>query len=88
MPAEFKQIRKIVIESILQTDMAYHFELVAKFTSRTKKPEPYSKDIKEDRQLLVNILLHSADLSNSVKPWKMARFWSDLVQTEFLSQVS
>ena len=86
MPAEFKQIRKIVIESILQTDMAYHFELVAKFTSRTKKPEPYSKDKKEDRQLLVNILLHSADLSNSVKPWKMARYWSDLVQTEFLSQ--
>ena len=71
----------------MQTDMAFHFELVAKFTSRVRKGEPLSKEVKEDRQILVNVLLHSADLCNSVKPWKIAKIWSDLVQGEFLGQV-
>ncbi len=66
--------------------MAFHFELVAKFTNRLKKSDAWSKDTKEDRQMLINVLLHSADLSNAVKPWKLSKFWSDLVQKEFLCQ--
>lgn len=90
----YKEVRKSIISAILATDMTVHFELASKFTTHIEtrqeavsKGEPmFSKDIK-DRQLLMNILLHSADISNMVRPPEISRKWADLVFKEFLTQV-
>jgi hypothetical protein len=85
-PVQFKEFRKVMIQAILKTDMANHFEMLSKFNAHLTS-KPFSREEPEDRQLLVDILLHSADISNQAKPVNV-RKWSDLVLEEFLSKVS
>ncbi|CAG8460893.1 16481_t:CDS:2 [Racocetra fulgida] len=40
----------------------------------------------EQRELLLKVLLHAADLSNTVRPWDISKRWSDLVVDEFFHQ--
>lgn len=40
----------------------------------------------EERQALCRLLLHGADISNTVRPWKVCKKWSDLVVEEFFRQ--
>ncbi|CAO3702812.1 unnamed protein product [Rhizopus stolonifer] len=56
---------------ILSTDMAYHFELLEKAYK--------GKDLAE-------ILLHAADISNTVRIWPISKQWSDLIVQEFFEQ--
>lgn len=90
-PTEYKEVRKAMISAILSTDMTVHFELTSKFDTHVSAKlhegteELFTKDIK-DRQLLLNVILHSADISNMVRPPMISRKWSDLVFEEFLSQ--
>jgi 3',5'-cyclic-nucleotide phosphodiesterase len=39
-----------------------------------------------DRQLLLEVLLHVADLSNCAKPFKFSKIWGERVVTEFFQQ--
>ncbi|KAL4448605.1 hypothetical protein ABPG75_005824 [Micractinium tetrahymenae] len=43
-------------------------------------------DAAEERQLLLNLLLHCADISNPVKPTEIAEKWSERVLGEFFAQ--
>jgi hypothetical protein len=85
-PNEYELIRDMMVEAILQTDIALHFHLVVKFSARLQRLEPFSKENKQDKQLLVNILLHAADISNVMKPWNLSKCWSMHVQEEFFKQ--
>ncbi|KAI9276328.1 hypothetical protein BC943DRAFT_285185 [Umbelopsis sp. AD052] len=40
----------------------------------------------QDRQSLCRLLLHGADISNTVRPWSVCKKWSDLVVEEFFRQ--
>jgi hypothetical protein len=40
----------------------------------------------KQRQSFCNILLHAADISNTVRPWPVCQQWSDLVIQEFFRQ--
>ncbi|CAG8445963.1 6356_t:CDS:1, partial [Acaulospora colombiana] len=40
----------------------------------------------EQRELLLKVLIHAADLSNTVRPWDISKRWSDLVVDEFFHQ--
>ena len=64
-----------------------HFSLTSRLKSRTAELHPLSKDCEEDRVLLVNSLIHSADLCNSVLPSHIALQWSSRIMTEFENQV-
>ncbi|KAM3586424.1 hypothetical protein VKS41_002940 [Umbelopsis sp. WA50703] len=46
---------------------------------------PLELDDKQ-RQTLCNVLLHAADISNTVRPWHLCQQWSDLVIEEFFRQ--
>jgi hypothetical protein len=41
---------------------------------------------KPDRQVLMDVVLHAADISNQVRPWETSKIWSDRLFTEFLKQ--
>ncbi|KAF7722786.1 High affinity cAMP-specific and IBMX-insensitive 3',5'-cyclic phosphodiesterase 9A [Apophysomyces ossiformis] len=40
----------------------------------------------QDRHSLCRILLHAADISNTVRPWPISKQWSDLIVQEFFRQ--
>ncbi|RHZ68903.1 hypothetical protein Glove_292g69 [Diversispora epigaea] len=40
----------------------------------------------EQRELLLKVLIHAADLSNTVRPWDISKRWSDLIVEEFFNQ--
>ncbi|KAL0075053.1 hypothetical protein J3Q64DRAFT_1385696 [Phycomyces blakesleeanus] len=70
-------------------------------TNQNSKPKPKPKTIntnsnsnsleitmmdRDDRQGLCRVLLHAADISNTVRPWPIAKQWSDLIVQEFFRQ--
>lgn len=91
---QFREVRAVIIKSVLGTDMSYHFESTNLFKARTcahRDPEDRASaslrsDVKDDRQLVMKILLHTADISNQAKPWEVASRWAVKVTEEFLAQ--
>eukprot|EP00002_Diphylleia_rotans_P014658 TRINITY_DN2855_c0_g1_i3.p1 TRINITY_DN2855_c0_g1~~TRINITY_DN2855_c0_g1_i3.p1 ORF type:complete len:798 (-),score=144.69 TRINITY_DN2855_c0_g1_i3:152-2545(-) len=88
--AQFKDVRKNMVNMILSTDMAKHFDMTAKLAGLSKKAETgevlLSADKKEDREFLCGVLLHCADISNVTKPFDVGKVWSDRVRDEFFQQ--
>jgi hypothetical protein len=37
--------------------------------------------------MLLEVMLHAADISNPIKPWAVYEKWADLVMEEFFLQV-
>eukprot|EP00002_Diphylleia_rotans_P029080 TRINITY_DN5897_c0_g1_i1.p1 TRINITY_DN5897_c0_g1~~TRINITY_DN5897_c0_g1_i1.p1 ORF type:complete len:600 (-),score=132.52 TRINITY_DN5897_c0_g1_i1:515-2314(-) len=86
---EFKEIRRITIQAILATDMAVHFDALAKFVKKLDAEDGFSKPCsKEDRQVIINVILHFADICNGCKPWEPHKKWQDVLLQEFFLQVS
>ena len=79
------EIRKTIIQCVMATDMAVHFELI----DETKKRAINGWNFEEvkDQALLGKILLHAADLSNPVRPFHMTREWAGRISIEFNDQV-
>ncbi|PRP82244.1 3',5'-cyclic-nucleotide phosphodiesterase regA [Planoprotostelium fungivorum] len=90
---EAVMMRRCMVSAILSTDMTGHFELMTKFANlveaRTSLPNCEEDKIfvtPQEIQLLINVLLHTADISNMGRPSDIARKWSDLVFQEGLEQ--
>jgi hypothetical protein len=78
---ETKRARTVMINAILGTDMSKHFGEVGKFKSRIASGEFEAKT--DDKDLLINMMFHLADISNSTKPWNLCQKWTDLLFVEF-----
>lgn len=79
------QIRKLMIDMVLATDMAIHFELINRFKAEMEaKP-----DVAEwtERSLLFQMAVHLADIANPSRPFHLARGWAERVIEEFCDQV-
>jgi hypothetical protein len=101
-PKEYKAIRSLMIDAILQTDPLHHFPMIKDlqnlYTScsqafASQKVGELSDDVvevfttsKDNKNLVARLLLHGADLSNSSKPWKIACDWAKVVVAEFFAQ--
>ena len=92
-------LRKMIIGSILSTDMQCHFTLIQRFDAAAQAVEVCRLEAAVDplvplnarvaashREVLLNTLLHAADISNPCKPWLIARKWSDNLLVEFFGQ--
>ena len=83
--SDYREFRRIIISAIMATDMGSHFEIVSRF--KTRLADLRSTEINQsDKMLIMNTFLHAADVSNVVKPWTVAKRWSDMVFEEFLNQ--
>eukprot|EP01116_Phalansterium_solitarium_P005392 TRINITY_DN1697_c0_g1_i2.p1 TRINITY_DN1697_c0_g1~~TRINITY_DN1697_c0_g1_i2.p1 ORF type:complete len:1161 (-),score=425.01 TRINITY_DN1697_c0_g1_i2:361-3843(-) len=82
---DLKSVRRGMISCILATDMSKHFKLVTKLTNALNS-NLFEQRTPESRQLLMNLILHMADISNVTRPWDVSKQWSDLVLEEFLQQ--
>lgn len=75
----------MIIGSVLMTDMTQHFQLLEKFSrARTKQPDINKW---EDRDVVLQLILHTADISNPFRVPRLATLWGELVTAEFIQQV-
>jgi len=82
---EYKEVRALVVNCILATDMSQHMELCSRFEALAGGM--FSKHDREHRSLLLCILLKCADIGNPTRPFEICKQWAELVQEEFFLQV-
>ena len=86
----YKQIRKEMISCVLFTDMTRH-QLTIDFMNEVNKNKNNSKKNEEKlekdyQQDYMNLLIHSADISNPTKKFNIYWQWAEIVFEEFLEQ--
>ena len=83
--ADYKRIRKIMISTVLSTDMSKHFSDLGLLKSRMSSDE-FDPESEKDKEKLHNLMFHLADISNPTKNWALCRKWTDLLYYEFFAQ--
>ncbi len=75
-----------MIECILNTDMAKHFGDVGKFKGRSQAEDFDPAGNTKDKDLVIQMSFHLADISNTLKKWHLCKTWIDLLFQEFFTQ--
>ena len=83
---QFRAFRKTVVAAILATDMAVHFDLCRQFRRFDHDLAEYKVEKEDDRQLVLNLVVHSSDLSAQVMDFAIASQWEARVTAEFIAQ--
>ncbi|CEP19765.1 hypothetical protein [Parasitella parasitica] len=89
---EYNEFRKLVITSILATDMALHGDYVTKIKEQKQRladSDPTEWDAPrclEERLLFCSGLIKCADISNVARPFPRAFEWAQILVEEFASQ--
>lgn len=83
-PADQTHMRKIIIPTVLATDMAKHNFVMEHFISCMRG---FNKDNGEHRQSFLDIILHACDVGNPVMKFELATVWSLKIIQEFNEQV-
>lgn len=88
-----KAIRKLMISSILATDMGCHSDYMQQLGNLQEKihesqtTEGWTpKDIETYKILACGLLIKCADISNVARPWAVAEKWTYKLQEEFAHQ--
>ena len=93
----YKTIRKRMISQILATDMARHGEVVSLIRSKINASEDEGeknfhllsgneKTKFEEQQILLNYMIHAADLGHNTKKFEISLEWVSLLSEEFWQQ--
>ncbi len=98
-PEEYRISRKRIIENILATDMALHHKHLSSLKTRSetmgiKRGSNLNKLISsenvqktfENQQSVLDLIVHSADISSPSKSFKLSETWKKLVYEEFFIQ--
>ncbi|CAG9332374.1 unnamed protein product [Blepharisma stoltei] len=83
---DWMKSRKLIIEMILETDIARHFELLGRFKARVENLGDLSFDNSEDKLSILSMALKSADLGWSAKSTELNERWGSLAMEEFYRQ--
>ena len=81
---EKTKMRKLIIPTILATDMAKHPQVMQSF--KEKMPS-FNQENSEHRQAFMDMVLHSADVGNPTLKFDLATVWSLKIIQEFNNQV-
>ena len=80
-------LRKTIVSCVMATDMSVHFQLVDE-TKKIVQQGDYSFTEAQDQMFLCRLLVHSADLSNPVRPFHITQSWARRISAEFNLQVA
>jgi len=99
---QYRDVRKMIIDVILHTDISKHFpmvkelELFYEMNSKVFDANVCDQQISEDvielfsktehKKLAMKVVLHGADTSNPTKPWNIAYDWAHRVLDEYANQ--
>ena len=85
--ATASEMRKTIVTCIMSTDMSVHFQLVDE-TKKMVAGGDYTFTEVQDQMFLCRLLVHSADLSNPVRPFHITQAWARRISAEFNLQVA
>nr|XP_045003702.1 calcium/calmodulin-dependent 3',5'-cyclic nucleotide phosphodiesterase 1A isoform X1 [Jaculus jaculus]XP_045003704.1 calcium/calmodulin-dependent 3',5'-cyclic nucleotide phosphodiesterase 1A isoform X1 [Jaculus jaculus]XP_045003705.1 calcium/calmodulin-dependent 3',5'-cyclic nucleotide phosphodiesterase 1A isoform X1 [Jaculus jaculus] len=77
---DWRDLRTLVIEMVLSTDMSGHFQQIKNIRSSLQQPEGI------DRAKTMSLILHAADISHPAKTWKLHYRWTMALMEEFFLQ--
>ncbi|XP_034441288.1 calcium/calmodulin-dependent 3',5'-cyclic nucleotide phosphodiesterase 1B-like isoform X2 [Hippoglossus hippoglossus] len=77
---EWMELRTLVIEMVLSTDMSSHLLQVKAMKSCLQQQE------RIDKPKALSLLLHTADISHPSKPWALHSRWTKSLMEEFFQQ--
>ncbi|KAL2911343.1 isocitrate dehydrogenase (NAD(+)) idh1 [Polyrhizophydium stewartii] len=83
----FKQMRSIIVEMVLATDLTQHFSLLTAFKKKVVTAGTFDPaGSQEDRLTLMQMLMKCADVSNPTKSWPLYKEWVSRITEEFFNQ--
>ncbi|KAH8413271.1 hypothetical protein KR009_009547 [Drosophila setifemur] len=78
---EFRELRSLVIEMVLGTDMTNHFQQMKAMRQLLTLQEPTI-----DKQKVLSLVLHCCDIAHPAKQWGVHHRWTMLLLEEFFRQ--
>ncbi|KAF3824317.1 hypothetical protein GH733_008602 [Mirounga leonina] len=78
---DWRDLRNLVIEMVLSTDMSGHFQQIKNIRSSLQQPEGI------DKAKTMSLILHAADISHPAKSWQLHHRWTMALMEEFFLQV-
>ncbi|KAM4557245.1 dual specificity calcium/calmodulin-dependent 3',5'-cyclic nucleotide phosphodiesterase 1A isoform 4-T4 [Fundulus diaphanus] len=93
---DWRELRALVIEMVLATDMSCHFQQVKAMKNYLQQPEgncwetgclaPRLNQKGIDKPKALSLLLHTADISHPAKSWDLHHRWTTSLLEEFFRQ--
>ncbi|XP_056109399.1 dual specificity calcium/calmodulin-dependent 3',5'-cyclic nucleotide phosphodiesterase 1C isoform X3 [Rhinichthys klamathensis goyatoka] len=77
---DWRELRALVVEMVLATDMSCHFQQVKAMKNFLQLPEGI------DKPKALSLLLHAADISHPAKNWDLHHRWTTSLLEEFFRQ--
>ncbi|XP_061653831.1 dual specificity calcium/calmodulin-dependent 3',5'-cyclic nucleotide phosphodiesterase 1A isoform X2 [Phyllopteryx taeniolatus] len=77
---DWRELRALVVEMVLATDMSCHFQQVKAMKNFLQQPEGI------DKPKALSLLLHTADISHPAKGWDLHNRWTTSLLEEFFRQ--
>ncbi|CAG12273.1 unnamed protein product [Tetraodon nigroviridis] len=77
---DWRELRALVVEMVLATDMSCHFQQVKAMKNFLQQPEGI------DKPKALSLLLHTADISHPAKNWDLHHHWTTSLLEEFFRQ--
>ncbi|KAJ8389042.1 hypothetical protein AAFF_G00124390 [Aldrovandia affinis] len=77
---DWRELRALVVEMVLATDMSCHFQQIKAMKSFLQQPEGI------DKPKALSLLLHTADISHPAKNWDLHHRWTTSLLEEFFRQ--
>ncbi|KAI1888815.1 hypothetical protein AGOR_G00172640, partial [Albula goreensis] len=77
---DWRELRALVVEMVLATDMSCHFQQIKAMKSFLQQPEAI------DKPKALSLLLHTADISHPAKNWDLHHRWTTSLLEEFFRQ--
>lgn len=86
----FQGLKKTIVSAIMATDMINHFSECRNLDrcDIENTAAPFNIKVPADRQVVVNLLIHSADLSAQCFPTAVAKVWEERITREFENQAA
>ncbi|XP_030556532.1 calcium/calmodulin-dependent 3',5'-cyclic nucleotide phosphodiesterase 1 isoform X7 [Drosophila novamexicana] len=78
---EYKELRTLIIDMVLATDMTYHFQQLKIMRNLLTLQEPTI-----DKSKALSLVLHCCDISHPAKHWDVHHRWTMLLLEEFFRQ--
>nr|XP_023657623.1 calcium/calmodulin-dependent 3',5'-cyclic nucleotide phosphodiesterase 1A isoform X1 [Paramormyrops kingsleyae] len=77
---DWRELRTLVIEMVMSTDMSCHFQQIKTMRSALQQPEGV------DKAKALSLMLHAADISHPAKAWELHYRWTQALMEEFFRQ--
>jgi hypothetical protein len=84
-PVDFSNLRKIMLELILSTDLSLHFDFLSQFKSAESSGQ-LDKNNEKAKLIIAKMTLKAADLGHAAKPLLQHIKWTNRISEEFYRQ--